>query len=76
MKTKPYIILLCVIFTSIGVLPAQTVEEQASVKLSLVKWSFRTMTSRLCEHALELGIDALEMVDEEKWSVIKQYGMI
>ena len=72
---RTYLILLCFIFASIHVLPAQGAEKQAPLKVSLVKWSFRTTTSRLCEHARTLGVDAIEIVDEEKWPVIKQYGM-
>ena len=72
LKTKLYTIFLCYIFSTFGMLSAQTVETQTSIKFSLVKWSFRTMTSRLCEHALATGVDAIEMVDEEKWPVIKQ----
>ena len=76
MKNCLYIILVCIfMFSSFSEVPAQTANEQTPFKLSLVKWSFRTMTSRLCEHAVALGIDAIEIVDEEKWDIIKQAGL-
>jgi len=42
------------------------------IGISLVKWSFRTQTAILCDMAKENGAVAIDMVDPEKWDIVKE----
>ena len=45
------------------------------IGISLVKWSFRTQTAILCDMAKENGAVAIDMVDPEKWDIVKEKGL-
>lgn len=45
------------------------------IGISLVKWSFRTQTAILCDMAKESGAVAIDMVDPEKWDIVKGKGL-
>ena len=45
------------------------------IGMSLVKWSFRTQTAILCDMAKENGAVAIDMVDPEKWDIVKEKGL-
>lgn len=45
------------------------------IGISLVKWSFRTQTAILCDMAKENGAVAIDMVDSEKWDIVKEKGL-
>lgn len=53
----------------------KTAGQASDLNYALVKWSFRTRTSILCELAAENGITALDMVDEDKWDIVLGKGL-
>lgn len=48
---------------------------QDNIKVSLVKWSFRTQTELLCQMGKDAHAEALEMVDTLKWDIVLQNGL-
>jgi len=51
------------------------VSGQNKIKVSLVKWSFRSQTELLCQMAKSAHAKALEMVDTLKWNLTLQNGL-
>ena len=45
------------------------------VRISLVKWSFRTQTGLLCDMANAAGAEAIDMADPDKWDIILGKGL-
>ena len=75
---KKLLLLICVVSclsATSRVEKSNPLDHKPTFKICVVKWSFRMMTSKLCEYAKEAGIDAMDMLDEGKWPVVKQAGM-
>ncbi|GAB6007838.1 TIM barrel protein [Dysgonomonas reticulitermitis] len=54
---------------------AAHISGQNNIKVSLVKWSFRTQTELLCQMAKGNHVAALEMVDTLKWDIVLKSGL-
>lgn len=62
-------------FTCFLIVLGMSIYAQNSIDIALVKWSFRTQTSLLCDMAKKSEVKALDMVDSDKWDIVLQKGL-
>ena len=56
---------------------AQRVVQRGRVKQSVTRWTYRSMTfPDLCRAAAEIGLTAIDLLEEPDWSVVRQFGLV
>jgi hydroxypyruvate isomerase len=60
-----------------GARAAGKVVKNGRLKQSVCKWCYRDSTlDQLCEQSAEMGIVAIDLLQEEEWPVLKKYGLV
>jgi len=70
---------LLTILGSALALPAfgQRVVRSGRLKQSVTRWTYRSMTlPDLCRAAADIGLTAIDLLDEPDWAVVRQFGLV
>jgi len=56
---------------------AQRVVQRARIKQSFTRWTYRSLSlPDLCRAAADIGLTAVDLLDEPDWRVVRQFGLI
>jgi hydroxypyruvate isomerase len=56
---------------------AQRVVQRARIKQSVTRWTYRSLSlPDLCRAAADIGLTAVDLLDEPDWRVVRQFGLI
>src|SRR5262245_25456944 len=56
---------------------AQRVVRRGRIKQSVTRWTYRSMAlPDLCRAAADIGLTAIDLLDEPDWPVVRQFGLI
>jgi len=56
---------------------AQRVVRRARIKQSVTRWTYRSLAlPDLCRAAADIGLTAVDLLDEPDWRVVRQFGLI
>jgi hydroxypyruvate isomerase len=70
------------VLTAVGAafaLPAigQRVVKRGRLKQSVTRWTYRSMAlPELCRAAADIGLTAIDLLEEPDWSVVRQFGLL
>jgi hydroxypyruvate isomerase len=56
---------------------AQRVVQRARIKQSVTRWTYRSLSlPDLCRAAADIGLTAVDLLDEPDWRVVRQFGLV